>query len=585
MAVSAELTPEQIRAVVRRIQSGAGLSAAPTLRHLLEHTVELTLNGHAEEIKESTLAIEVFGRKTSFDPRSDPIVRVQARKLRDRLAAWYETEGAQDDVVIEYVRGSYVPRFSLRGDKPRHQRSVAVLPFTNLSDTTALDYLCDGVAEEIRYVLSRVHGIRVVAHASSSSLRKRTEDIQAIGTLLNADFLVRGTVRSSGPVLRITAELIAAEDGFLVWAERWERAEGDVFPVHDEIAAAVSAALRSQMSPAVRSGAATHDREAHDLYLKGRFYWNQRTEHGFRRAIEHFDAALARDPAFARVYAALADTWSLMAAHHLAKPSSCLGRAKECAVEAVRLDPGLAAAHSARAVTLLFYDRKPQEAERAWKQALRLDPNYAYAWHGLAVFGSFVWRRLEEALTAIGEARRLEPLSAPIACDVGFTLYANGEYEEAIKACHAAMDLHPSFSRTYVCLARAHAALGHYEASVETCILGRPLFTGRAFLGQLLATQAFSYGRLGRSDDALSILHELERDSAEHFVALMDMAVIYTGMGNAALAIDSLERANAAGEYWCIATPTEPLLHSLHSEPRFRDLAARIFEPVTPLCR
>ena len=183
------------------------------------------------------------------------------------------------------------------------------------------------------------------------------------------------------------------------------------------------------------------------------------------------------------------------------------------------------------------------------------------------------------------QARRLEPLSAPIACDVGFTLYVNGEYEEAIQACHAAMDLHPSFSRTYVCLARAHAALGQYAASVETCIQGRPLFTGRAFLGQLLATQAYSYGRLGRSDEALSILHELERDSAEHFVALMDMAIIHTGMGNAALAIDLLERANAAGEYWSIAIPTEPLLHSLHSEPRFRDLAARIFEPVTSVSR
>jgi Flp pilus assembly protein TadD len=231
---------------------------------------------------------------------------------------------------------------------------------------------------------------------------------------------------------------------------------------------------------------------------------------------------------------------------------------------------------------LLFYDRKPEEAEQAWKRAVRLDPTYAYAWHCLAVFGSFVWRRLHKARAAIEEARRLEPLSAPIACDVGFTLYANGQYLEAIDACHAAMDLHPSFSRTYVCLARAHAALGRYAASVETCIQGRPLFTGRAFLGQLLATQAYSYGRLGRSDDAMNILHGLERDSAEHYVALMDLAVIQTGMGNAALAIALLERANAAGEYWSISIPTEPLLHSLHGEPRFRNLAARLFEPVTP---
>ena len=579
MAVSADLTPDQIRAAVGRIQASAGLTAAPTLKQLLEHTVELTLNGQAEQIKESTLAIDVFGRKTSFDPRSDPIVRVQARKLRDRLAAWYETEGAQDDIVIEYVRGSYVPRFSIRSPGQAQQRSVAVLPFSNLSDTAALDYLCDGIAEELRYVLSRTHGIRVVAHASSGSVKRSTENIQTIGTLLNADLIVRGTVRSSGSALRITAELIAAEDGFLTWAERWERTNDDVLRISDEIAGAVCGALRSQVS-APQGRAVTPKREGHELYLKGRFYWNQRTEHGFRRAIEYYEAALALDPGFARAHAALADTWMLMSAHHLEKSSLCLVKASACAAEAVRLDPELAAAHSALAASLLFYDRKPQEAQTAWKHALQLDPTYAYAWHGVSVFGSFVWRRLDEALAAIEQARLLEPLSAPIACDVGFTLYANGRYEDAIRACHAAMDLHPSFSRTYVPLARAHAALGQYGLSVDTCAQGRPLFTGRAFLGQLLATQAYSYARLGRKDDALRILHELEQDSAEHFVALIDMAVIHTGLGNAGLAIDLLERANAAGEHWSVSIPTEPLLHSLHSESRFRDLATRIFEPV-----
>jgi serine/threonine-protein kinase len=583
MVVSAELSPERIRATVKRIQAGAGLSGAPTLRQLLEHTVEMALNGLASEIKESTLAIEVFGRKTSsFDPRFDPIVRVQARKLRDRLSAWYETEGAQDEVVIEYVRGSYVPRFRLRESTQVHRRSVAVLPFTNLSDTAALDYVCDGIAEELRYLLSRVHGVRVVAHASSVSLRKRTEDVQAIGTMLNADLVVRGTVRSSGAALRITAEVIAADDGYLVWADRCERPDRELFRVHDEIAAAVADALQSQVSRPAAARTVTHDVEAHDLYLRGRFYWNQRTHHGFRRAIEHYEAALARDPAFARVHAALADTWTLIAAHHLEEPLTCLAKAHECATEAVRLDPELAAAHSALAATLLFYDRRPQEAEREWKHALRLDPNYAYAWHGFSVFGCFVWPGSDEAQSAIYKARRLEPLSAPIACDVGFTLYCNGQYEEAIEACQAAIDLHPLFSRTYVCLARTHAAAGRYTASVEACIQGRPLFTGRAFLGQLLATQAYSYGRLGRNEEALRILHELERDANEHFVALMDLAVIHTGLGNANAAIDLLEHANDAREFWSIAIPTEPLLHSLRTEARFRDLAARVFEPVAP---
>jgi tetratricopeptide (TPR) repeat protein len=275
----------------------------------------------------------------------------------------------------------------------------------------------------------------------------------------------------------------------------------------------------------------------------------------------------------------------LLAAHHLEKSAVCLPKARECALRAVDLDPSLAAAHSALAVALLFFDRRPLEAERAWKYALRLDPNYAYAWHGYSVFGAFVWPDSGEMQAAIHQARRLEPLSAPIACDVGFTLYAGRHYEAAIDACHAAIDLHPSFSRTYVCLARAHAALGQYAAAVDVCVKGRPLFTGRAFLGQLLATQAWSCGHLGRTEEARSILDELERDASEHFVALVDLAIIHTGLGNTRPAVDLLERANGEREFWSISIPTEPLLQELRSEPRFRDLAARIFEADPPACR
>jgi serine/threonine-protein kinase len=580
MELAADLTPDRVREALRRIVASAGFSAAPALRQLLEYTVETTLSGRAAEIKESTIAIDVFGRKSSFDPRSDPIVRVQARKLRDRIAAWYETDGVQDEVIIEYVRGSYVPRFALRGVSQIRQRSIAVLPFVNLSDTSALEYLCDGIAEELRYLLIRVHGIRVIAHASAQVLRGTTEDVRAIGRLLNADLLIRGTVRSSGPTVRITAELIEVEDGFLVWAERWDRADGDLLGLQNDIAAAVAGALRSQVAPPAASVSSTHDLEAHQLYLKGRFYWNQRTQHGFGRAIEHYEAALRRDPRYARAYAALADTWTLIAAHHLEKSEPCLARARECAARAVSLDPKLAAAHSALASTLLLYERKPREAERAWKEALKLDPFYAYAWHGYSVFGSFVWPGSPDSLACIRQAQRLEPLSAPIACDVGFTLYAAGQFEEAIEACHAAIDLHPAFSRTYVCLARCRAALGDFEAAVQSCIRGRPLFTGRAFLGQLLATQAFSYACLGRVDEALAILRELEEDAAEHFVASMDRAVIYTGLGHTERAIDLLERANDEREFWAIAIPAEPLLRPLHREPRFQALASRVFNVV-----
>ena len=193
------------------------------------------------------------------------------------------------------------------------------------------------------------------------------------------------------------------------------------------------------------------------------------------------------------------------------------------------------------------------------------------------MFGCFAGLQGSDPRKAIYEAKRLEPLSAPIACDVGFTLYATGNFEGAIEACHDAIDLHPSFSRTYVCLARAHAALGNYGAAVETCLKGRPLFVGRAFLGQLIATHAWSCARMGQTDQALAGLAELQDASGEHFVARFDLAVIHTGLGNAAFAISLLEEAAANREFWAISIPTEPLLRTLHGEPRFRELSNRIF--------
>ncbi|HYO84720.1 MAG TPA: tetratricopeptide repeat protein [Bryobacteraceae bacterium] len=571
-------SPEEIRAQIRRIQSSAGLATAPSLQQLLEYTVEKALNGSAAEIKESTVAIDVFGRKSSsFNPKTDAIVRVQARKLRDRIAAWYEAEGAQDEVVIEYVRGSYVPRFSRRDSSSRMERSIAVLAFTNLSDTTALDYLCDGLPEEIRYLLGRIHGLRVVAGASSAAFRASTEDVPTIGRKLNADLLIRGAVRESGSVLRITAELVATEDGFLVWSDRWERPATDLFRLQDEIAAAIAGVLRSRASSPPKSSGSTRDLQAYQLFLKGRFYWNQRTEHGFRRAIEHYRAALERDPDFARAYAALADTYILVAAHHLEPAARCFEQAHTCCQRAIGLDPKLPAAYNGIAATLLMRDRKPAEAEQAWRTALELDPTYAYAWHGFGVFGCVMRPSSSEALAAMQEAYRLEPLSPAIACDLGVPLYYAGEYDRAIDYCLSAIDMHPSFSRTYVFLARCQAALGRFEAAVETCVRSRPLFTGRAFLGQLLATLGFTYGRMGRLEEAYGVIRELQDMRGQHFVSRCDEALIYTGMGDASAALSCLERANDDQEFWAVRIPTEPLLASLRTEARFRELTRLIF--------
>jgi serine/threonine-protein kinase len=573
-----ELSPSDIRAHLHRVMASAGFIGSESIRRLLEFTVEKTLAGESGQIKEYTLGLEVFGRKESFDPRTDAIVRVQARKLRERLLAYYESEGAQECIRIECRKGSYVPHIiAAQSPEATPPRSIAVLPFANFGPCRDDDYLCNGITEELIFQLSRIENLRVVSRASCFALGGSGGDVRSLGQKLHADLIVEGTVRQSGDSVRITAQLINTEDGYHLCSDRWDRPMTDLFAVQDEIASIIVKSLRPHLAAMPAASQPTHDREAYHFYLKGRHLWNERTEHGFRRAIEYYEAAIARDPRFTRAWSAMADAYPSMAAHGLLDPpDACMRKARQAAVTALSLDPRLAAAHSAIAAVLMTFDRDPGAARREWKLALEIDTNYAHAWHCLAVWGNIAGSR-DEALAALRQAERLEPLSAAIACDFGFLLYWARRYAEAIDACRRALDLHPSFARTYVPLVRAHAAQGHYDEAAGICLEARPLFRGRAFLGQLLATLAYCYGRSGRPAEAEAVLDELRRMGREHYVSAYDLATIHAGMGNHEEAMESLRTAVEEHAFWLIALPIEPLFDPMRGDRQFEQLCDGIW--------
>ncbi len=572
-----EIAEDQVREQVRRIAASAGFVAADSIRRFLDFTVEKTLAGHGGEIKEFTIGLEVFGRKASFDPQLDSIVRVQARKLRERLQAYYESEGAREPFRIEYRKGSYVPHFVPCAAEGAPSRTLAVLPFLNLGSDKERGFIGDGIAEELIFLLSRVERLRVVSRSSSFALRGGNDDVKAIGRRLNADLIVEGSVRQSGDRLRVTAQLINVEDGYHLWSERWERGMDGVVEIEDELAAAIAKSLRPHMiAPAADSPA--RDAHAHRLYLQGRYLWNQRTEHGFQRAIECYKTAIERDPRFARAWAALADTYVLMAAHQLESTSESMPKARHAALTALTLDARLAGAHCALGSVLMSFDWNFEAAQREWRLALEIDPNHAYAWHSLAVFGS-MQRCTEDALAAMRQAQRLEPLSAPIANDFGFVYYSGRRYQEAVEACRKAIDLHPSFYRTYVNLGRTQAALGSYEQAIRTCLAARPLLTGRAFLGHLMATLGYSYGRLGRQTEALAVIAELEEMGQRHYVSRYDVALIQTGQGRLENAMQSLEEAFHQRAFWLMDLPCEPLFDDLRADPRFTAMCEAVRKP------
>lgn len=575
-----ELPQDEIRAHLRRVKASAGFSSAESIQRLLEFTVERTLAGESDQIKEYTLGLEVFGRKQSFDPRTDAIVRVQARKLRERLLAYYESEGAQEPLRIEYHKGSYVPRIiAAHSPEAAQPRSIAVIPFVDLGPGRENDFLCDGITEELIFQLSRIENLRVVSRTSCWAVRGSTGDVRSLGQKLNADLIVEGTVRQSDKSVRITAQLIDTEDGYHLCSDRWDSSMSELLAVQDEIASLIVRSLRPHLVSAATVSQATEDHEAYLLYLKGRHYWNQRSEHGFNRAIEYYESALARDPRFARAWSAMADTYYLMAAHHLEAPEACMRKARHAAVTALSFDPRLAAAHTAIAVVLMAFDRNPEEAKREWQRALEIDPNYALAWHTIAAFGHH-GGNINEALAALRQAERLEPLSAAIACDFGFVYSWARRYDEAIDACRRALDLHPAFSRTYVPLARSLAAQDRYDEAIAVCLEARPLFRGRAFLGQLLATLGYCYGRCGRMEEAAGVLEEFRQIGREHYISAFDLAVVHAGMGNHQEVMKCLHEAVREHAFWLISLPIEQLFDCMRGVPSFDQFCKGIWAKV-----
>jgi TolB-like protein len=544
-----------VRLALERVVASAAFRQSDAQARLLRYTVEAALSHPHVALKEYTVAVEALGRPASFDPRADSIVRVLARKLREKLARYYEHDGVQDAVRFEYTRGSYVPRIAVTpaaGVPPA--RTVAVLPFLNLSADHDVGYFSDGLTEELMFLLSRTPNLRVVARTSCFRFKGSPKDVREIGQTLGAELLVEGGVRLAGGRLRVTARLLGAADGLELWSDRYDCSLDDVLSVQEEVAAAIATALRTRAAPR----AAPPDLEAHTLYLKGRYCWNQRTEAGFRQALAFFGAAVARDAAMARAHAGIAETHLLMMMHGIAEPLTVIPLAREAALEALANDQHLAAARSALAALYLL-GQDVAAADTEWRRALRSDPAYATAHHWYAVFGLVTQRRFDEAIDVIREAERLDPLSLPIACDAAFVLYWSRRYDEAIEQGRRALLLNPSFYRALIVLGRSYAATGQYERAIEACVRARALCDGGAFLAQLLGTLGFSHAAAGDVERARRVLDELRAIAPTNSVAEYEMGIVHTALGEWTEAGACIDAARARRTGWIAWLGIEPL--------------------------
>ena len=439
--------------------------------------------------------------------------------------------------------------------------SIAVLPFVNMSSDKESDYFSDGITEELINALAHVKGLRVTSRTAVFALRGKNLGIRELGEELKVGTLLEGSVRRDGNALRITAQLISVSDGYHLWSNTYDRELKGIFAVEDEIARSIAAALQRTL---VGVKAPTTDLKAHDLYLKGRYFWNKRTGEGLRRSVVFFEDAIRHDPNYALAYCGLADALALRVEYDNGRPSEVLPKAKEAALRALQLEPGLGEAHAALGNIALFQnDWTASLAEN--HKALEVNPNYMMAQKWIGNTLMFTGHQ-EEARVAFERALQMDPTSLIASSNVGETYFFERDYPKAIEQLSKTLEMDPEFQQARIDLARAYSSQGkHTEALAQVDRLHLVAATVRELL------RATVLARADRREEALGLARDLEARSAREPLDPVAFAAVWIALGDHDKALALLGRACADHE-WMSDVKIAPEMDPVRADPRYHEV-------------
>ena len=467
-----------------------------------------------------------------------------------------------------------------RETRPQNQappiRSVAVLPLKNLTDDPANEYFSDGITESLITALSRIEGLKVISRGSVFRFKGRETDPREAGKLLGVEAVLEGSVRKDANSVRVLVRLVSVEDGSVLWTgDTYERALGDIFALQDEIARSLAGGLRVRLSGEGERALArryTGDVEAYELYLKGRFFWNKRSEEGLRKSVEYFERAIARDPGYALAYAGLSDSYAVLNLYGSAQQKDSFPRAKAAAEKALAIDETLAEAHNALAYVLEQYEWDWAGAEREYKRAIELDPNYATAYQYYSEYLALLGRT-EESVAHIRRAHELDPLSLIINTEMGYPHFCARRWDEALGYYRKALEIDPGFHFAVFYAARCHVQMGEFEEAIAEARRAVALSGGSALT---VAGLGHAYAAAGRKGEARGVLRDLTSRSGRRYVSPYLVATIHAGLGENERALAWLERAYEERDYLLVMLRIDPRLDGLRPDPRFRDLLRRV---------
>ena len=480
-------------------------------------------------------------------------------------------------VVFGFDLGGVRHRLVGEPSVPRIQ-SIAVLPLENLSKDPEQEYFADGMTDELITNLAQISALRVISRTSAMQYKGTKKSLSEIARELHVDAVVEGTVMHSGDRVRITAQLIEASTDHHLWAASYDRDLQNVLSMQEEVTRAIVSEVRVKLTGQERARLSSMhpiNPEAFQLWLKGRYYWYKLNPEGLQKAIEYFQQALEKDPAYAPAYAGLADSYNLLAFFNVFPPREVMPKAKAAAVKALELDDNLAEAHVSLGWAGFTYDLDWPAAGKHFDRAIVLNPAYPLAHSYYSLYLGALGRP-EEGLTEAKRALDLDPVSPAINHYVVVQLYLARRFDEAIEQCRKTLELDPSFTAVHGTLAEVYSAKGMYREALaeyeEYSALSGGSPRSTAFVG-------YAHARLGQRSQAFRVLEQLRAASKQKYVPALSFAIVYVGLGEKEQAFLWLEKAYDERTNSLAYLKVQATWGPLRSDPRFADLVRRIGLP------
>jgi serine/threonine-protein kinase len=618
---------QAIRATLERLLGTQHFSASSRRGQLLRYLVEHTLAGDADRINEYAIGLDVFQKPTSFDPRIESLVRTEFSRLRQRLKDYYAEDGRLDNIVIDFPPRSYVASFTFRDTSKLREttafpeparapqlaslsarparriwligaivvpcvaavavagimlwkqhasiavtkqpiHAIVVLPFENYSPDHRDDYVADGITEELTNDLAQWHELRVVARTSAFAFKGKGEDIRQIGQQLNVDAVLEGSFTRLGDHMRITAQLNRATDGYHLWSHSYETHSNDMLAMQDEVATSITDAIRQIRGgspPAIHEP--TTNPEALDVYLQGEYQYNLHTPESLQKAVDLFQAAIAKDPNFARAYlgvglSELAETSMTTMTHEESIP-----RVRAAAEKAIGLDPNLGDAHGLLAEVIYTWELNWNDAETEFRRAIELgagaEVRARYGW-SLATRGRFA-----EAHEQLHLAAEQDPLSVLPPFDEFLASYLERDKAGQQRALDRLHQINPQFFG-----GPAWTLVGAMARHDCPAVLGDASRFAMTYPKLPVTETMLAFDAVCRNDKAAALerIRQMEAEKAPHY----QLAIVYALLHDKDDAIAELNKAGDAHEGQILYIKYDPFFDEIRNDPRYAALEKRV---------